>query len=79
MDWNWQMIAAMIAVVGVVINVLGFFILKFNDLHHLHLAVTEIQSHLKTQDKTINKFALDLTDLTARFQERTKISKRKTR
>jgi len=79
MDINWQMVAAMITCFGVAINVVGFFILKFNDLSHLHVAVTEIKSHLDKQDKKMHTFEIALTDLTARFQERTKTLKRKTR
>jgi len=79
MDYNWQMLAAMITVFGVAINIVGFFILKFNDLSHLHVAVKEVKEHLDKQDKKMHTFEISLTDLTARFQERTKTIKRKTR
>jgi len=79
MNWNWQMIATMVGLISLIVNCFIFVVLKFNDLHHLHLAVEGIKKHLNKQDDKMNEFALSLTDLKARFQERTKILKRKTR
>jgi len=77
MNLNWQMIAACFAALQFIVMGIAFFVIKFNDLHHLHLAVTDIKSHLDKQDKKMNQFELSLTDLTARFQERTKVLKKR--
>ena len=79
LTWNWQALLAAVGLVSIILNCFIFVVLKFNDLHHLHLAVENIKSHLDKQDKKMHSFELSLTDLTARFQERTKVLKKKTR
>jgi hypothetical protein len=76
MSLNWQMITAIVGLVSVVLNCIIFVVIKFNDLQHLHIAVDNIKKHLDKQDLKMNKFEICLTDLKARFQERTKILKK---
>lgn len=79
MEMNWQMAAFALGAIQLVGTGIIFLIIKFNDLHHLHEAVVDIKKHLDKQDTKLSSFELSLTDLKARFQERTKILKRKVR
>jgi len=76
---NWQMLAVLVTLVGIIVNGIIFAIIKFNDLHHLHIEVEKINARLDKHSSKLEKFQIVLTDLAARFSERTRPLKKKTR